>query len=537
MVEADGRIDDALRHSTVSRWLRTWPLAVALAAFLLHLPYLWPGGPNARSPEALKLGRDEATVLADSLRIARGEVMYRDFFEFQGPVFYHVQAGVMAVTGPSIGAARLVHLLISAAATALLAILVARFAGRWAGVGAATVHAALILPMWPYAYPHWTAEALVLGALVIVAREETRPRDDVIAGALLGLAVLTIQSVGLPALVAVIGSRALPGIAARDRRRALVVPARTLAGAAAAIGIVCLYFTARGALDEMWHDLFVWPLDHYEHGNKVAYGYALDALSKTHDRLSQPWELLGKAGLRLVWLLPIAAAIGALAVAPVALWRAWRKNTDPIAYAPAICAGASLAAVTPVLLGKVNTDITHISFVASFGLVSIAAAAAPAVARWRHARIAAAALFCLLGASTLASYGHKLVRTRAASAKLGSWQGEALDEPQARRLASIVPPGERIVAGNRSGYYYLYVAPPAVSHTYVPHRYDRYLSAEQWQKLADEIATRRPYAMFLGKDQWSELARRRAEIRSMYRDDRGIWIRVESAGTTPPSSP
>jgi hypothetical protein len=118
-----------------------WSAAVFLAAVLTHLIYLAPGGPSSRSPDRLPISGDEGTVLYDSLRIARGEVMYRDFFEFQGPIFYYTYAGLYAVTGPSVATARALHILVSALASMLIGILVARFAGWLAGAGAAAVHA------------------------------------------------------------------------------------------------------------------------------------------------------------------------------------------------------------------------------------------------------------------------------------------------------------------------------------------------------------------------------------------------------------
>ena len=158
---------------TARRW---WPLA--LLVVLLHLPYLLPGGPWARNPTPLILGQDEGTVLYDSHRIETGQVMYRDFFEFQGPVFYYLHAALFAlIGGPSVLAARLLGLLISAAGATLLALLVARFAGRIAGVAAALIHACLLVAMWPFDYPHWLAEALAIGGLVLCARDGSRPRD------------------------------------------------------------------------------------------------------------------------------------------------------------------------------------------------------------------------------------------------------------------------------------------------------------------------------------------------------------------------
>ena len=89
--------------------------------------------------------------------------MYRDFFQFQGPVFYHLVALLFGATGPSIAAARAMMILVNAVAATLIALLAARFAGKVGGVVAAMVFACLLVPLWPLAYPQWLAAALLMG--------------------------------------------------------------------------------------------------------------------------------------------------------------------------------------------------------------------------------------------------------------------------------------------------------------------------------------------------------------------------------------
>src|SRR5689334_10214501 len=114
------------------RWL-----AVAAVVCLIHLQYLWPGGPLLHDPAPCPLVRDEATVLYDASRVTQGQTMYRDFFEFQGPAFYYLNAALFRITGPSFPAARLLMIVENALAAALLGALVARYAGGIAGLAAA----------------------------------------------------------------------------------------------------------------------------------------------------------------------------------------------------------------------------------------------------------------------------------------------------------------------------------------------------------------------------------------------------------------
>jgi hypothetical protein len=262
---------------------------------------------------AVYLAQDEGTVLADSYRITQGAVMYRDFFEFQGPVFYHVYAGLFGATGPSMGAARLLHLLTVAAGTALLAALVARLAGRAAGAGAGLLHAALLLPQWPFTYPHWMAESFALGALLLLTAEEVRPRAEVAAGALLAAALLTIQSVGVPVLVACVGVLVAPGLARRSWREALLRPARLLLGVVAVLAPVALCFLARGALGALVDAMFVWPMGHYRAGNTVPYGDIWRQSFVEQGVLGEPWAWLARLGIVATLVLPFFALAGAAA--------------------------------------------------------------------------------------------------------------------------------------------------------------------------------------------------------------------------------
>lgn len=195
---------------------RLFVAGVFVFAAVAHVPYIAPGGPSACYPNPLFLVYDEGTVLYDSFRITCGEVIYRDFFQFQGPLFYHIYAGLFAVTGPSIAAARALNLLFTALSATFIALLVARSLGPVTGAGAAAVHACLLVPMYPYAYPQWLAETLAFAGIYLLATSSYRPRRELAGGACLGLSALTIQSLGLPILAACMVALALPGIAQRS---------------------------------------------------------------------------------------------------------------------------------------------------------------------------------------------------------------------------------------------------------------------------------------------------------------------------------
>jgi hypothetical protein len=201
---------------------RAFPLGALLFLLLIlvHLPYAWPGGPFLHHPRPLTLLVDEGTLLYDGYRTALGEVMYRDFFEFQGPVQYYLLGLLFSWSGPSIGAARVLQIAVWALSALLLALVTRRFCGVAASAAVALIHASIYVLALPVTYAHWLAEFFVLLAILLLTRRQATPASDVGAGLALGLAVMTIQSMGIPALVAAAGTAALPASprAARGRR-------------------------------------------------------------------------------------------------------------------------------------------------------------------------------------------------------------------------------------------------------------------------------------------------------------------------------
>jgi hypothetical protein len=533
---SDPRRAGAASDAHPDGWLRGhgWLAAVGAAVALLHAPYLFPGGPAARDAAPWKLMQDEGTVLYDAARMAGGEVMYRDWFEFMGPVFYGVYAALFRVTGPSVTAARALSVMTTAAAAMLLALLVARFAGRVAGAGAAAVYALAFVPFWPFAYPQWLAAAWTLGALAVLTAARAGPRHEWAGGVLLGLACATIQSVGVPALVAAAGAAAAPGLAARDARAALLRPARVLAGAVVVLAIFAAYYAARGALGALAFDLFVWPFRHYGHGQgDLPYAAYTDAWTKAHRALAAPWRWGGVLSLQVTRLAPVAAVPAAALAAVEALRRVWRGDADT-RFATA--AGAGVACVAPLLLRFTRQDLTHVAFLGAFGLCAVAAVCAPRGAPSRATRIAAAVLFGLAGVAAAASYGSKLALSWAKSRGLGDWDAEVMKLPDSAWLAAAAPPGARVVIGaDYAGWRYLTLRPAAVAHTLLPQNALDYLADAQWQRLAAEIAARRPAAMLLTGAQWTRLCAARPDLAALYRTIGGA--RFVLAGPAPPAPP
>lgn len=501
------------------RW-RRHALVALLAVWItaLHLPYLAPGGPFIASPQPAPMLHDEGTVLYDSYRTARGETMYRDFFEFQGPVVFYTVGAVFRFTGASMVAGRAVFLLVATASALLIAAIVTRWLGPAAAVAAATIHATAVIPNWPATYGYWFAEPFVLGALALLTRRQPPARRiDLAAGALLGLAILTIHSVAIPALVAVCGVAAADGLARRDRRAALLRPLHLLGGAAAVLIVVSLYFAARGALGEMRYQMIEWVFSNYlpNQGGSDVFGAGIEKIFAAHR--GEPWPARA---------LNAAVAGSSLAFAylviPVAVVMAWMALTRLVrggaGVERAYCAGVGLATLTPLYLGLARRDMMHVAFVGGFTLCALLSAASLSRRPLLRRAVATVTLVVALLAGT--NYVYKLLTTAEASRAKGSFRDQVFQKPEARLIDERLPPDATIVAP--SGYWYLFVRPSALPITLL---YEYYTEA-QYASLAEHIVRNKPAAIHVSAEWWRIFLARRPEIEQEYvRHGDSLWLR------------
>ncbi|MCC7541139.1 MAG: hypothetical protein IT379_33280 [Deltaproteobacteria bacterium] len=518
----DGHGDSA---HLLDRWVapRALPLVVVvllgLATLGLHLRYARPGGAHMRGLGPSELVRDEGTVLYDAYRITRGEVMYRDFFEFQTPVFYATYALLFAVTGPSLPAARALAAVFTTLATLLLADAVSRRAGAIAGVSAGAFHVLVIVPMWPVAYPHWQAELFAFAAVWLLLARAPSPRRAVALGALAALCALTIQSLGLPLLLALVLGETADRVAREGRWRGLVGGVHVLAGAAVVTVPVLVYFAIHGALDDLLYCTWTWPLAHYAAGNQDAAQYAayLDDLVAAHARLGPGLWQIAELCLRLVAVLPVVAlALGAVAFA----WVLWRLARGAVGPSDAVALGVCTAGVVSLFSGKARPDITHLAFQASFGLIALAIVVGRGRRLWATCALGLFLAEVAFGAALV--HATKAGSVRQAEAPLTFrdalrrnadqyWclRGGILD-----RIERDVPRDSPIVVGCLEGYVYLLFRPAAVPHTALPfHDGDNYLEPPQWRRVADGILRERPLVVSVMPYQWAQMTLAQPELR------------------------
>jgi hypothetical protein len=495
---------------------RAFPLGALLFLLLIlvHLPYAWPGGPFLHHPRPLTLLVDEGTLLYDGYRTALGEVMYRDFFEFQGPVQYYLLGLLFSWSGPSIGAARVLQIAVWALSALLLALVARRFCGVAASAAVALIHASIYVLALPVTYAHWLAELFVLLAILLLTRRQATPASDVGAGLALGLAVMTIQSMGIPALVAAAGTAALPGLAARSPRAAALRPARILAAAAAVVLAILGCFAAHGAAGDLWYAMFEWPFGNYLPGQNIAFGFGRDWMIENHARVPSPWLELTRLVTGFIVGLPYLLGAAAAVCGALALVRLRRRQTD---FRFVVAVGIALACVSPLALKATRTDITHVAFAGGVTLAGVVAMLEPLRGRSRFTHGVATVLLCGAAGLGLVHYAYKLVTTWEASRAKSAWSDEVYRLGYSRAIATATAAGDRIVCGVMAGYYYLYVRPSATSYTLI---YDYYTEA-QWQQMADQIVENRPRVLVLRRWQLERLEQLRPLIAQRYRRVKG----------------
>jgi hypothetical protein len=453
---------------------------------------------------------DEATLIYDSYRVSSGEVLYRDYFEFQGPVSFYLLGAVLAITGPSIMAARGLFIIITACSALLLARIVERFCGWRVAVAAAAIHATAMVPEFPSYYAHWVAELWVLGALFLLTRRE-RPNScsDFAVGALLGTAGMTIQSLGVPVLVAVLGTVAGAGALIRDWRVVLWRPVLILGGASVAIAAWIGYFAAQGALNDLYYSMFEWPFTNYlqGQGDAVVFGWGIsEDLDLRHQHVAWVPRMLNTFVLRVDLVLAYLLIPTSFAVLAAVATRWYRRRVGVgFAYGAAM----AIAAMTPLFLGLARRDITHVAFLGGLTLAGLLCASSVCRVRWVQQAIAALAV-CIAVLST-ANYVYKAFDTAAASRAMGSWEDAVRNLAEAQFIDERTSPDARIVVAS-GPWYYLYIRPSASPLTL----FFSYYTPKQIAWIGDRILREKPEVLMMDEAWWRTLLMFRPELAGRY---------------------
>jgi hypothetical protein len=295
---------------------------------------------------------DEGYLLLQSLDMARGKVLYRDMDSFVAPGVWFLLAGLFRLVEPSVLASRLLALGCWGATLGTLVRIVHGLAGTRAAWGAAA--AFLAASVW--AFPAWTWSfyspwSVLFGLLaterLLAWRRDRRPRDLLLLGVALGLAVLFKQNYGvLAGAGCVIGvaavcyeSRASAGTSIRG---AFAAPGPVALGMLLVAAPVLAYFAHHGALDDAFQALVVHPFGGFLGTHDIAYLAPSEIFTRERmagvGRLTYGAYALSNTALRFDWPVPLVRAVEILHV--LLYW-----------IPPVLFATAAWLALAPVLRG------------------------------------------------------------------------------------------------------------------------------------------------------------------------------------------
>lgn len=482
---------------------RGFDLALVAGLLALLAPFAWS---SAWRP-------DELSQLANAARMLGGEVLYRDYFEILAPGSLWLAAGVFAVTGPSLLAARVVVALAVALAGWLACRLVlALGAGRAAGALAAV---GLVLgsfrafPVWGH---HWIALPLALGAALLAVRGVAAPRGRgwLAVGALAGACTMVTQSDGLALFAGLALAIALLGaLGAWTGAEARAAALRLLAGAGAALAAVALPLLATGTLDDAWRCAWSWPAAHYRAAggvNDALFGHDLGWLLSP---ANGPWP--GRAvffarlyHLGLAYALPVLAAAAALAWAlGLAARRLRGQAATPAQGRWGVVAVLVLAFGAVAVRGR--ADHVHVAFYLPWTLV-LAAAAADGLRGLLRPAAGLALAGLPLGALALFAATGGVLAAHEARTHPDDWLAATSPDarlaahPLVRYVKAHTRPGDRVVELPQGGLAYFFARPSAADmNVMLPPRF-RYTDEDDYRALWARIAERRPALILVTPD-------------------------------------
>ncbi len=320
-------------------------LLLCVAVFLASAFFL-----NTLVGDCFHPSLDEGIYLEGGERTMEGEVPYRDFFAFTGPMTYWVQAGLERIFGREMPMLRLSATLALALMTTVVFALTARFTDWSFGIGTAFVFLGYIsASTYLIIVNHrWTSAgfaALALWAAVEASGKVARPALLWgVAGAAGAAAAWTTPSFAVGVAVC------LGWLAVKDRRQLL-----SFCGGVALVSVPAVGWLAmHGALLPMIDNLF-WVASRYSTANSVPYAYSAGGpgdkwTDETVPMLRRVMAAIGAARYQV-------APVGIPVMLAWSAFLAWRKRLEPRLQLLSLLAAATFVTAYP------RWDVHHFLFV------------------------------------------------------------------------------------------------------------------------------------------------------------------------------
>jgi hypothetical protein len=482
---------------------RAAALAVVALALAIYVPLIYVG----HAPD------DELAMLENGMRLATGQVPYRDFFYPDPPLMYVITGACYALAGPSVVVARWVQslgLVLAAWQTHRLGCRLG--AGPWVAVLPALLVPACFYPQIFGVNHHWLVLPFVLAALLagLRAADAPGPRAWALPGLLAGLATLTLQTHGGVVTIALLAYALLDGWLAGRQPAALARTGWLLAGWALPVGLAALALGLAGALPLALADTLAWTGQHVRHAggtNDVRWltdlFWEIKPMGTTP--LARPMWYLHLWGWLSTTLVPELLGLVAL------LW-GLGLLAERLAGRPADASTRrfGLVAITAIgyaligLQGRADVHHLRIDGTPAFVLAGVLASRALAAARgpWRPVAALPVLALALILSSGLADAAELWLFQPYYRQRLGGPDLRAREDATLAYLHAHTRPGDRIAAMPAGPYYYYYGLPPAVRVSTVLSRASHFPSDELIAGFWQEVASGK--ARFLVVDRSSE---------------------------------
>jgi hypothetical protein len=218
---------------------------------------------------------DEGTLIYDAVRVAQGQVPYRDFFEVMGPGTFYWVALFFKLFGVTWLATRLALVVTSVATALMMFFLTRRLRTRFDTLPAIFLMAVLFGYIWPAISHHGDSNLLALFAFAafVVWLDRQQTVLLVAAGALAALTTCVLQPKGVLLFLAFL---VLLVVLCRKDAGFVSYMAWLSTGYVAVVACVLLFFWAAGGLHDLVYATFIWPLTRYSNVNSVPYGLGID---------------------------------------------------------------------------------------------------------------------------------------------------------------------------------------------------------------------------------------------------------------------
>ena len=261
----------------------------AICACLYILPFM----------TIIMVGTDEGTLDYGALRVFRGEVFARDFFEVIGPGTFYWLAGFFKLFGVSFFTTRICLFITSFGTALLMYFLSRRICGRYQALPCVMLAGTCFGGLWPAISHHDDSNFFALLAVTSITLWCKRGSRDLLvaSGALAGATTAFLQPKGMLLLVAIV-------IFIYLQRRGLSAVGSSLGwvvgGYGGVVGLILLYFWSKGALRDLIYVNVVWPSQHYGTVNAVPYAHGI---------LLNYWDHWTSASGGFPWLIPLAVVM------------------------------------------------------------------------------------------------------------------------------------------------------------------------------------------------------------------------------------